>query len=207
MLDKIKEFINEHFESLLTILICLFIVFMAMYISTNNLYVVPKDSNDNVVNMTPKQAQDENYVQNKLDTTKDEAKVIVVEVGKAQTNQIPPSTTVTINSTSPQEATKEITERIEKKDPTLPKEAIEDTDKTIVSEQPENEEYKVGVYKINTYKNWGIGFGIGKLGDKKYIPLAIERQYSHNKSLEFQINYSIDDRKIDGGQIVHKWHF
>lgn len=207
MLDKIKEFINEHFESLLTILICLFIVFMAMYISTNHLYVVPKDSNDDVVNMTPKQAQDENYVQNKLDTTKDEAKVIVVEVGKAQTNQIPPSTTVTINSTSPQEATKEITERIEKKDPTLPKEAIEDTDKTIISEQPENEEYKVGVYKINTYKNWGIGFGIGKVDDTEYIPIAIERQYAHNKSLEFQVNYNIDTHKIDGGQIVHKWHF
>ena len=192
MLDKIKEFINEHFESLLRILICLFIVCMAMYISTNNLYVVPKDSNDDVVNMTPKQAQDENYVQNKLDTTKDEAKVIVVEVGKAQTNQIPPSTTVTINSTSPQEATKEITERIEKKDPTLPKEAIEDADKTIVAEQPENEEYKVGVYKINTYKNWGIGFGIGKVDGTEYIPIAIERQYAHNKSLEFQVNYNID---------------
>ena len=98
MLNKIKEFVNDHFESLLTILICLFIVCMTMYISTNNLYVVPKDNNDDVVNMTPKQTQDENYVQNKLDTTKDEAKVIVVEVGKAQTNQIPPSTTVTINS-------------------------------------------------------------------------------------------------------------
>lgn len=207
MLNKIKEFINEHFESLLTILICLFIACLTMYISTNHLYVVPKDNNDDVVNMTPKQAQDENYVQNKLDTTKDEAKVIVVEVGKAQTNQIPPSTTVTINSTSPQEATKEITKRIEKKDPTLPKEAIEDTDKTIVAEQPENEEYKVGVYKINTYKNWGIGFGIGKVDDTEYIPIAIERQYAHNKSLEFQVNYNIDTHKIDGGQIMHKWHF
>ena len=206
MLDKIKEFINEHFESLLTILICLFIVLMTMYISTNNLSVAPKD-NDDVVNMTPKQAQDENYVQNKLDTTKEEAKVIVVEVGKAQTNQIPPSTTVTINSTSPQEATKEITERIEKKDPTLPKEAIEDTDKTIVAEQPENEEYKVGVYKINTYKNWGMGFGIGKVDNTEYIPIAIERQYAHNKSLEFQVNYNLDTHKIDGGQIMHKWHF
>ena len=207
MLNKIKKFINEHFESLLTILICLFIACLTMYISTNKLDVVPKDDNDDVVNMTPKQAQDENYVQNKLDTTKDEAKVIVVEVGKAQTNQIPPSTTVTINSTSPQEATKEITERIEKKDPTLPKEAIEDTDKTIVAEQPENEEYKVGVYKINTYKNWGVGFGIGKVDGTEYIPIAIERQYAHNKSLEFQVNYNIDTHKIDGGQIMHKWHF
>ena len=207
MLNKIKKFINEHFESLLTILICLFIACLTMYISTNKLDVVPKDNNDDVVNMTPKQAQDENYVQNKLDTTKDEAKVIVVEVGKAQTNQIPPSTTVTINSTSPQEATKEITERIEKKDPTLPKEAIEDTDKTIVAEQPENEEYKVGVYKINTYKNWGVGFGIGKVDGTEYIPIAIERQYAHNKSLEFQVNYNIDKHKIDGGQIMHKWHF
>ena len=207
MLNKIKKFINEHFESLLTILICLFIACLTMYISTNKLDVVPKDNDDDVVNMTPKQAQDENYVQNKLDTTKDEAKVIVVEVGKAQTNQIPPSTTVTINSTSPQEATKEITERIEKKDPTLPKEAIEDTDKTIVAEQPENEEYKVGVYKINTYKNWGVGFGIGKVDGTEYIPIAIERQYAHNKSLEFQVNYNIDTHKIDGGQIMHKWHF
>ena len=65
MLNKIKEFINEHFESLLTILICLFIVCIAMYIYTNHLYAVPKDNNDDVVNMTPKQAQDENYVQNK----------------------------------------------------------------------------------------------------------------------------------------------
>lgn len=205
MISKIEQFIREHI--ILIIISINILLFTGLFLFVNSKLDELKETKNEVTIMTPKQLQDENYIRNTLDTTKDESKVIVVEVGKAQTNQLPPTTTVTINSTSPQEVTKEIAERIEKKDPTLPKEAIEKTDKTIVSEQPENEEYKVGVYKINTYKNWGIGLGLGKLGDKKYIPLAIERQYSHNKSLEFQINYSIDDRKIDGGQIVHKWHF
>lgn len=205
MISKIEQFIKDH--SIVIIISINILLFTGLFLFVNSKLDKLKETKNEVTIMTPKQLQDENYIRNTLDTTKDESKVIVVEVGKAQTNQLPPTATVTINSTSPQEATKEITERIEKKDPTLPKEAIEKTDKTIVSEQPENEEYKVGVYKINTYKNWGIGLGLGKLGDKKYIPLAIERQYAHNKSLEFQINYSIDDRKIDGGQIVHKWHF
>lgn len=205
MISKIEQFIKDH--SMVIIISINILLFTGLFLFVNSKLDKLKETKNEVTIMTPKQLQDENYIRNTLDTTKDESKVIVVEVGKAQTNQLPPTATVTINSTSPQEATKEITERIEKKDPTLPKEAIEKTDKTIVSEQPENEEYKVGVYKINTYKNWGIGLGLGKLGDKKYIPLVIERQYTHNKSLEFQINYNIDDRKIDGGQIVHKWHF
>ena len=61
--------------------------------------------------------------------------------------------------------------------------------------------------RSSTYKNWGIGFGIGKVDGTEYIPIAIERQYAHNKSLEFQVNYNIDTHKIDGGQIMHKWHF
>lgn len=205
MISKIEQFIKDH--SIVIIISINILLFTGLFLFVNSKLDKLKETKNEVTIMTPKQLQDENYIRNTLDTTKDESKVIVVEVGKAQTNQLPPTATVTINSTSPQEATKEITERIEKKDPTLPKEAIEKTDKTIVSEQPKNEEYKVGVYKINTYKNWGIGLGLGKLGDKKYIPLVIGRQYAHNKSLEFQINYSIDDRKIDGGQIVHKWHF
>lgn len=162
----------------------------------------------NATQLTTEQAQDVEYLQNQLDMKKDDAKETVTIIKEAQSNQIPPNTTITIQAPTPQQAVEQTTERIQEKDPTLPPEAIEDTDKTIVSEQPENEEYQVGVYKINLQKDWSIGTGLGINDDDVYVPLSISRQYKKDRAVDVQINLDPDDNmKPNGVQVMHRWYF
>lgn len=162
----------------------------------------------NATQLTTEQAQDVEYLQNQLDMKKDDAKETVTIIKEAQSNQIPPNTTITIQTPTPQQAVEQTTERIQEKDPTLPPEAIEDTDKTIVTEQPENEEYQVGVYKINLQKDWSIGTGLGINDDEVYVPLSISRQYKKDRAVDIQINLDPDDNmKPNGAQVMHRWYF
>lgn len=162
----------------------------------------------NATQLTTEQAQDVEYLQNQLDMKKDDAKETVTIIKEAQSNQIPPNTTITIQAPTPQQAVEQTTERIQEKDPTLPPEAIEDTDKTIVTEQPENEEYQVGVYKINLQKDWSIGTGLGINDDDVYVPLSISRQYKKDRAVDIQINLDPDDNmKPNGVQVMHRWYF
>lgn len=162
----------------------------------------------NATQLTTEQAQDVEYLQNQLDMKKDDAKETVTIIKEAQSNQIPPNTTITIQAPTPQQAVEQTTERIQEKDPTLPPEAIEDTDKTIVTEQPENEEYQVGVYKINLQKDWSIGTGLGINDDEVYVPLSISRQYKKDRAVDIQINLDPDDNmKPNGAQVMHRWYF
>ena len=87
-------------------------------------------------------------------------------------------------------------------DTTLPKEALKDTDKTVVATNGT----KVDVYKINTYRNWEAGVGIGKLNGKTYIPVAIQRNYDRCHSVELQANLDTAGH-VNGGQVMWKVHF
>ena len=80
--------------------------------------------------------------------------------------------------------------------------------KVLKDEYAENEEYKVGVYKINLQKKNSIGIGVGRMDGKTYIPIAYERMYAKNKAIEVQINLTPGEKKkVAGGQIMHKWYF
>lgn len=208
-METIKDFIKDNAKSLIAICVNIALVAGIGYFiySKVDAYIEKKTNESAPVVLTPEQATNANYLQNEEGLKKEDSKVVVLEVAKAQSGVTTPNTTITVNSTSTKEAAEEVKERIANNDSTLPAEALEKTDKTIVSEQPENQEYEVGVYKINTYRNWGIGLGVGNMDGKTYIPIAIERQYSRDKSIEFQVNYDVSRSKIDGGQIVHKWHF
>lgn len=167
-----------------------------------------QDRLDKAEQVTAEQAQDIDYMQEKLDTNKEQAKETVTIIKEAQQNQIPPTTHITVQAPSLPDAVQQTTERIQEQDPTLPPEALEETDKTIVAPQPDNEEYQVGVYKINTYRNWAVGTGVGTYDGEVYIPITASRQYSKDKSIDIQINLDPEDNlKPKGVQLVHNWHF
>lgn len=54
-------------------------------------------------------------------------------------------------------------------------------------------------------KAWEVGIGVGCLGNKVYVPIDIQRNFSYNKALEFQLN--VRDKKIDGVQASYKIRF
>ena len=167
-----------------------------------------QDRLDKAEQVTAEQAQDIDYMQEKLDTNKEQAKETVTIIKEAQQNQIPPTTHITVQAPSLPDAVQQTTERIQEQDPTLPPEALEETDKTIVAPQPENEEYQVGVYKIDLQKDWSIGTGLGVHDGDVYVPVSISRQYDNNKAVEVQVNLDPSkNMKPEGVQVMHKWYF
>lgn len=148
------------------------------------------------------------YFEDEMDMKKDDAKDTVVIIEKAQENKIPPSTSITVQAPTPQQAATIVTEKIQNNDKDLPEEFTEEADKTIVTEQPKNEDYQVGVYKINNYKNWSAGVGVGTFDGDTYVPVAISRQLSKEQSIDLQVNLDPDKGlKPNGFQVMYNWHF
>lgn len=200
------EWIKNNIKDILMIIMIL-CVSVYLYYNINNQRMIEEELKQ-AQELTSEQAQSIEYLKNELNMRESDAKDTVTIIKEAQNNQIPPTTSVIIQAPTPQDAVEKVTEDINNKEDYLPKEALEDTDKTIVSEQPENEDYQVGVYKINTYRNWGIGTGIGTNNNNVYIPVTLSRQYKKDKSIDFQVNLDPNDNmKINGIQVVHKWHF
>lgn len=167
-----------------------------------------QDRLDKAEQVTAEQAQDIDYMQEKLNTNKEQAKETITIIKEAQQNQIPPTTHITVQAPSLPDAVQQTTERIQEQDPTLPPEALEETDKTIVAPQPENEEYQVGVYKIDLQKDWSVGTGLGVHNGDVYVPVSVSRQYDNNKAVEVQVNLDPSkNMKLEGVQVMHKWYF
>ena len=161
-------------------------------------------STSNPVNIPVEKLTDSKSIQLELNVNKQNAQEIANQVQEVQQGKKEPVATFTDPSTSPEKAVEHVVERIEYKDTTLPKEATENTDKTVVTTDTEGT--KVEVYKINTYRNWEAGVGIGKLDDKTYIPVALQRNYDRCHSIELQANLDTNGH-VDGGQIMWKVHF
>ena len=200
-------------DTLKSVLVFIFklvvIVGILFYIYTSyNQQKILEEKLDNAQQLTSQQVQDIEYLKNQLDMKQEDAKETVTIIKEAQTNQIPPQTSITIQAPSPQEAATIVTEKIQEKDPTLPPEALEDTDKTIVAEQQQNEEYQVGVYKIDLQKDWSIGTGLGINDDEVYVPLSVSRQYEKDRAIDIQINLDLDKNlEPSGVQVMHRWYF
>lgn len=169
---------------------------------------VLQDRLDKAEQVTAEQAQDIDYMQEKLDTNKEQTKETITIIKEAQQNQIPPTTHITVQAPSLPDTVQQTTERIQEQDPTLPPEALEETDKTIVAPQPENKEYQVGVYKIDLQKDWSVGTGLGVHNGDVYVPVSVSRQYDNNKAVEVQVNLDPSkNMKLEGVQVMHKWYF
>lgn len=159
---------------------------------------------DTTVNIPMDKLADTNTIQLELDTNKQNAREIVNQIQEANTGEKEPIATFTVPSTTAETAVEVVQEKIRYNDTTLPEEALEKTDNTIVS--TDSEGTKVEVYKINTYRNWEAGVGIGKLDDETYIPIALQRNYDRGHSVELQANLDTNGH-LEGGQVMWKVHF
>ena len=205
-----RDFIANYYKEIISIILIVgaCIICYKVYTSLTEEIQELKQAKEPVI-MTPTQATDTNFLRNTTGMRKSDAESTVRYIEKAQTGQVSPVGSITITTTSPEKASEKVVEMIKDKDPSLPPEALKKSDKTIVAPQPENKDYQVGVYKINNYKNWSMGTGVGVLGSKAYVPLVLERQFNNTHSVELQANVTTDGTgpKIDGGQIVYKIHF
>ena len=157
--------------------------------------------------MTADEARDTNVLQNKLHINKPNAELAAAQIRDAQTAVKRPQTVYNEVYESGGSVTHTVQKKLAKNDPTLPPEALAKTDKTVVAEQPENKDVPVGIYKINTYRNWELGIGAGVHDGKAYIPVSLQRNYSKNHSVALEIHYDLRAGKVNGGEVQWKVHF
>jgi hypothetical protein len=202
----IGQYIKSHIIDFIFLFILLIVLYFLYQLYQDNARLKEELSSKPVI-MTPQQATDPNYLRNTTGMDKQSAEKTTVIIEKAQQGQLQPQGSVVIQAPSPEKAVEVVYEKIQNKSPDMAPEALEKSDKTIVSPQPENKDYQVGVYKINLQKKNSIGIGVGHHDGKTYVPIAYERMYSQNKAIEVQVNLDIDKKKIQGGQVMHKWFF
>lgn len=205
-MQEIKDFLSKY-KTPIAFIIIVIIFSVVIGLMFKKIVDLQSDLDSKPVIMTPEQATNPNYLQNKENMNRTDAEKTTVIIEKAQQGQVQPNSTIVIQTPTPEKATEVVKEKIEQKDPTLPPEALEKTDRTIIAEQPENKDYQVGVYKINLSKRWSIGTGLGQLDNKTYVPISFERLYKNNKSIEVQGNFDLEKKKINGVQVMHKWYF
>ena len=122
----------------------------------------------------------------------------------------PPATNFTVNAPSLEVASKQVVERINKQDTTLPPGILEKTDRTAVVKN--DTEYKVDVLKINLDKSWEFSTGIGSHRGDAYMPLGVQRNYAPNKAVAAEVHLVPEDLvkgkiKISGWEVKHVWRF
>jgi cytoskeletal protein RodZ len=131
---------------------------------------------------TSEQAKTPEYYQQELKVPVAQSKEVVTYVEKAQTGTVQPAATFVVQAPTPAEAAIKIQQKIKDKDDSLPAAALEKTDRTVIAEQPDNPEQKVGVYKINLRKNHAIKVGAAYVDDKAYWTAGYR-----NRKLEYTI--------------------
>lgn len=52
---------------------------------------------------------------------------------------------------------------------------------------------------------WEVGTGIGRVSNKWYVPIEVQRNFGYNKGVSFQLN--VKDNKVDGFQASYKIRF
>ena len=118
----------------------------------------------------------------------------------------PPATNFTVNAPSLEVASKQVVERINKQDTTLPPGILEKTDRTAVVKN--DTEYKVDVLKINLDKTWELSTGLGFHRGDAYIPFGVQRNYAPNKAVAAEVHLVPEDLvkgkiKISGWEVKY----
>ena len=157
--------------------------------------------------LTPDEAVNENVLENKLDMNKSNARETASYIRDAQIGLRRPQSLYNERNDGGGSITYTVREKLARNDAALPKEAFAKTDATIVAAQPENKDVPVGIYKINNYRNWELGVGMGVHDGKTYIPVSLQRNYSKNHSVAVEIHYYLKDNKVNGGEVQWKVHF
>lgn len=200
MLAKIKDFTKQHWQILLfegILIICVGIYINSLLNRIHSAEQAAKAAQT----MTAGQTQNVNDLQNDLDISEPVAEQLKDAIAKAQSNTVQPQISFTVQAPTPTTAVNDVAQRIDDNDTSLPPATLENTDKTVVADQPDNQDYQVGVYKINLKKNYYIGTGVGVNDGKVYVPVSIQRNYDKVHAISVQTNIDTQG-KVNGGQVM-----
>lgn len=174
MITNITNFIKTHKKAVVISAVLAFILIILMYLYLQNKKAVSEPVN--AVKIESVNIENNDTLQKDLDVNKQEASQIIDKIDAIEQGKIEPVATATIKSENLASATNEVVDKINNQDTSLPKEALEKTDKTIVTDNP-NQDYDIGVYKIDLEKDYKLK--VGQTIYKNEINWAVG--YEHKK--------------------------
>lgn len=135
--------------------------------------------------------------------------------GDENTSQLPSGSSVVTSSTL------EVTKKTHESDPDLivSNRYVAEIDGQVV-EAPVNTKIDESTAKVTTevdltplvnqmVPDWEIGTGVGySIDGEPYIPLSVQRNYTHNKAVSVEVHFDPSDRmRAKGIEVQHKWMF
>jgi len=169
----------------------LILLFVATAYFTYQKYVETETALREAKVINQKQATDVNTLQNLLQESRQNAQMLADAVKQAQAGQKQPVVNFTVQAPTVEQAAQDTARRINEKDPTLPPAVLAPSDRTLTVpqqvKQPDGtQEWQVGVYKVNNYRNWEWSAGFGQHGGDQYIPLQLQRNFSKDAALSYE---------------------
>lgn len=197
MITNITNFIKTHKKAVVISAVLAFILIVLMYLYLQNKSTVSEPVN--AVKIESANIKDNDTLQKDLDVNKQEANDIIYKIDEIEQGKIEPVATTTIKSENLESATNEVVDKINNQDTSLPKEALEKTDKTIVTDNP-NQDYDIGIYKIDLEKDYKLK--VGQTIYKNEINWAVG--YEHKK-LEIIIHGQDKVNGVTAMYTVKEW--
>lgn len=168
MAERIKIFLHDNWKFCLSICLftAFFIIFMINYIGKEEKRVTePKI-------IKYEDSTNSRAVEKQLRVNPGEAREITRQIERIHDGEVPPTVTYTIDAPNVYSAAEKVARQIEEGDATLPKQALEKTDRTAVTADPKKQ--TVDVYKINLKDNHKIKAGIMTAGGKAYVGVGYQ---------------------------------
>ena len=184
-LNKLKQTLRDNWG--------VFLFILAVCVFTSLFYTFHKIAEkDTLKNPTPIN------IEQKLDINKQNAEALSKEIVYVEK----PVYITKVVAETQEEALDKVQEAYDNKE--FPPLTYENTDRTLIAPKSE---YEVGVYKVNLYRDWEVGTGIGVHDKDFYIPLSVTRNYDRSHSVTAEVHYDPNDTKINGYEIKYNIHF
>lgn len=144
---------------------------------------------------TEQQEQSITQLKDMLSISQDNATKLAEKISSVQSGTKQPNVSFAVQAPTVYKAADVVQERINDGDTTLPMQAIENTDRTVVT--PREQEQKVDVYKINLRKDHRIKAGVSVVDGKGYVTVGYEQGrveglvHSNGKEYGASIMYNV----------------
>ncbi len=180
MIDILKEYYQQYKVPILfgAFFLLLIIVFL---IGKNSATETKKEQAPTIISQDL--LNDKNVLQNKLEISEQNAKLLQADLAKIQAGKTQPTTTYYVTAPNVTEGAKVVQEKIKSNDPKLPPAVLEKSDRTVVTPIMKDgsgndlaiDKQKVDVYKIDLRKDHRIKAGITVIDSTLYNTVGYEQ--------------------------------
>ena len=180
MIERGKQLVTEH-KTVLLVILCLLLVGIAYAVGRHS--APEQTAAEKPAVMTQEQTQNTERLRAQLDISRANADALQKRLADVQAGQRAPTVTYHVTAPTVERAAQVVERQIREDDPTLPREAREKTDRTVVTpitkdkvgKQLPTEKQKVDIYKINLRKDHRIKAGASVIDGKALMSIGYEQ--------------------------------